>query len=459
MILRESVSSILTQPVGREAVVYGWVRTTRVSRNVAFVAINDGSSSENLQVVFERERFPDERLDGLLTGACVRVSGTIVLSPGKEQAKELHASSVDVIGPVDGEYPLQKKRHSLEFLRSMTHLRPRTNTFAHVFRVRHHLCIAIHRFFDEEGFYYVQPPIITSSDAEGAGETFQVTALPLDDVPRAEGKVDFTRDFFRAPAFLSVSAQLEAEPLALALGKVYTFGPTFRADPSDTRTHAAEFWMIEPEMAFFDLDDNMNLIERFLKYCARYVAAHCPKELAFFQAHYEPGLSARYRTILENEFARITYGEAVTLLEQAASGFEKVPSWGEDFAAEHQRYLAGTVFDRPVFVRDFPASIKPFYMRVNDDGSTVAGVDLFAPVVGELVGGSQREERAEKLGARARETGMNLDTYRWYLELRRWGTAPHSGFGLGFDRLLMYLTGMENIRDVIPYPRTFGKMY
>ena len=458
MITRESIRSVLEHEVGREAVVYGWVRTARVSRNVAFVALNDGSCAQNLQIVVDPERF-QEQIAGLLTGACLRVQGTIVSSPGQEQAKEMHATLFEIIGPVDDAYPLQKKRHTLEFLRSMTHLRPRTNTFANVFRVRHHLCLAIHHFFDEEGFYYVQPPLITSSDAEGAGETFQVTTLALDSVPLQDGQVDFARYFFRAPAYLSVSAQLEAEPLALALGKVYTFGPTFRADPSDTRTHAAEFWMIEPEMAFFDLDDNMDLIERFLKYCARYVKEHCPEEVGFFEKHYEPGLEERYRTILENEFGRIQYREAVKALAAAGTAFEAVPKWGDDFASEHQRYLAGELFKRPVFVTDFPASIKPFYMRVNDDGETVAGVDLFAPVVGELVGGSQREERLEHLARRARAAGADLETYRWYLDLRRWGTAPHSGFGLGFDRLLMYLTGMENIRDVIPYPRTFGKMY
>ncbi|MBN1424896.1 asparagine--tRNA ligase [Candidatus Fermentibacteria bacterium] len=457
--LREPVESVVRREVGCTVTVCGWIRTARLSRTVAFAAINDGSCAQNLQVVFDRERFTDDSLSGLLTGACIKVLGEIVSSPGQEQAKELHATSLEIIGPVDDAYPLQKKRHSLEFLRSMTHLRPRTNTFASVFRVRHHLCLAIHRFFDDDGFYYIQPPLITSSDCEGAGETFQVTALPLTQVPLKDGAVDFSRDFFRMPAFLSVSAQLEAEPLALALGKVYTFGPTFRADPSDTRTHVAEFWMIEPEMAFFDLEDTMNLIERFMKHCVRYVAERCPDEVAFFQKHYEPGLTERYRTILESEFERITYTEAVETLASSGARFETVPRWGEDFSSEHQRYLAGEVFGKPVFVTDFPASIKPFYMRVNADGTTVAGVDLFAPVVGELVGGSQREERLAHLGRRAQEAGIDMETYRWYLELRRWGSAPHSGFGLGFDRMLMYLTGMENIRDVIPYPRAFGKMY
>ncbi len=459
MIVRETIRSVLQHGVGREVKVYGWVRTARLSRTVAFAVINDGSTAENLQVVCDRARFSDEHLAGLLTGACVAVEGTVVPSVGREQTVEVHATALEVVGPVDETYPLQKKRHSLEFLRSLAHLRPRTNTFANVFRVRHHLCLAIHRFFDEEGFYYVQPPLITRSDCEGAGETFQVTTLPLDRVPLREGTVDFSKDFFRTAAFLSVSAQLEAEPLALALGKVYTFGPTFRADPSDTRTHAAEFWMIEPEMAFFDLDDNIALIERFMKHCARYVAERCESELSFFEKHYEPRLRERYGMLMDRPFARITYTEAIDRLASSGVSFEAPPRWGEDFSAEHQRYLAGEAFEGLVFVTDFPAAIKPFYMRVNDDGRTVAAVDLFAPDVGELVGGSQREERLDVLERRAREAGIDLETYRWYLELRRWGTAPHSGFGLGFDRLLMYLTGMENIRDVIPYPRTFGRMY
>jgi asparaginyl-tRNA synthetase len=459
MIRRETIQSVLKSgEIGAQIVVYGWVKSSRTSRNVAFTAIHDGSCFGNLQVVFDRETFRDEDLAGLLTGACVRIDGRIAESPGKEQAKELHASSLQIVGPVDETYPLQKKRHSLEFLRTIPHLRLKTNTFQNVFRVRHHLALAIHRFFDEEGFFYVQPPLITSSDAEGAGETFQVTTLPLDAVPLRDGQVDFSEDFFKAPAFMSVSAQLEAEPLALALGKVYTFGPTFRADPSETRTHCAEFWMIEPEMAFFDLEDNMDLIERFVRYIVGYVQERCRDEIGFFERFYEKGLSERYRTIQEEQFARISYGEAMKLLKDANRSFETPPQYGDDFTSEHQRYLAGDVFNKPVFVVDFPANVKPFYMRLNDDGETVAGADLFAPVVGELVGASQREERLEILEKRAREFDMDMETYRWYLELRKWGSAPHSGFGIGFERTLMYLTGMENIRDVIAYPRTRGRM-
>jgi asparaginyl-tRNA synthetase len=459
MIRRETIQSVLKSgEIGAQIVVYGWVKSSRTSRNVAFAAIHDGSCFGNLQVVFDREIFRDEDLAGLLTGACVRIEGRIADSPGKEQAKELHASSLEIVGPVDETYPLQKKRHSLEFLRTIPHLRLKTNTFQNIFRVRHHLALAIHRFFDEEGFFYVQPPLITSSDAEGAGETFQVTTFPLDAVPLKDGQVDFSEDFFKAPAFMSVSAQLEAEPLALALGKVYTFGPTFRADPSETRTHCAEFWMIEPEMAFFDLEDNMDLIERFVRYIVGYVQERCGDEIVFFERFYEKGLSERYRTIQEEQFARISYREAMKLLSDAPRSFETPPRYGDDFTSEHQRYLAGDVFNKPVFVVDFPANVKPFYMRLNNDGETVAGADLFAPVVGELVGASQREERLDILEKRAREFDMDMETYRWYLELRRWGSAPHSGFGIGFERTLMYLTGMENIRDVIAYPRTRGRM-
>lgn len=460
MIRRESIRTVLRQgSVGSNITVYGWVRTARVSSKIVFAAINDGSCFQNLQVVFDRELFAQEQLAGLMTGACVKVEGTIVESPGREQTHELHATSLEIVGPVDDAYPLQKKRHSLEFLRTMPHLRLRTNTFASVFRVRHHLSLAIHRFFDEEGFYYVHPPLITCSDAEGAGETFQVTTLPLHNVPLKDGKVDFSQDFFHTPAFMSVSAQLEAEPLALALGKVYTFGPTFRADPSDTRTHCAEFWMIEPEMAFFDLEDNMALIERFMRYCVNYLMEHCADEIDFFERFYEKKLKQRYRMIQENEFGRITYREAMKLLTESGRSFDTVPKWGEDFSSEHQRYLAGDVFGKPVFITDFAATVKPFYMRLNDDMETVAGVDLFAPVVGELVGGSQREERLDVLEKRAAELGLDMETYGWFMELRRWGSAPHSGFGLGFERLLMYLTGMENIRDVLPFPRTSGRMF
>ncbi|MFO7627212.1 MAG: asparagine--tRNA ligase [Candidatus Fermentibacteraceae bacterium] len=451
MIQRTGIGEVLSGgSTGTAVTVYGWVRTSRSGKNVAFAALNDGSSVQNLQVVFDREVFDDEALAGLQAGACVCVTGTVVESSG-EQAVELAASSLEVVGPVDADYPLQKKRHGLDFLRTMPHLRSRTNTFGAVFRMSHHLSLAIHRFFDTEGFYHVHTPIITESDCEGAGETFRVTTLPA-------GCSDFDQDYFRRRSFLSVSGQLEAEPFALSLGKVYTFGPTFRADPSDTRTHVAEFWMIEPEMAFFDLDDNIALIERFVKFCATYLRDKCCSDIAFFSEHYEKGLPDRYST-LEEGFARVSYTEAISILGSASGAFSSVPCWGHDLATEHERYLAEKHFGRPVFVTDYPASMKPFYMFMNPDGKTVAACDLLVPGVGEIVGGSQREHRLPVLTNRAVAQGLDLSVYAWYLELRRWGSAPHAGFGLGFERLLMYLTGMENIRDVIPFPRTFGKMY
>lgn len=460
MIRRETVDSILRGGhTDREVTVYAWVKTARTGKSVAFAALNDGSSTENLQAVFDRSAFSDDDLSGLLTGACVMVRGKVVSSAGSEQAVEIAAETLTVIGPVDEGYPLQKKRHSLEFLRGMPHLRSRTNTFAGVFRVSHHLSMAVHRFFDENGFFNVHTPFITESDCEGAGETFQVTTLPLDAVPVENGKVLYERDYFGRKAFMTVSGQLEAEPFALSMGKVYTFGPTFRADPSDTRIHGAEFWMLEPEMAFFDLEDNLNLIESFVKYTAGYVMEKCPGEIEFFTRFFEKTLPDRYRALTEESFARVTYTEAVEILASCGKGFDRIPAWGEDLATEHERYLAEEHFRRPVFVVNYPASMKPFYMFVNDDGRTVAACDLLAPGVGELVGGSQREHRPPVLEKRALELGLDMDTYRWYLELRRWGTAPHSGFGLGFERLLMYLTGMDNIRDVMPFPRTYGKMY
>jgi len=451
MVQRTGIDKVLSGGfTGTAVTVYGWVRTSRSGKNVAFAALNDGSSVQNLQVVFDREVFDDEALSGLQAGACVCVTGTVVESSG-EQAVELAASSLEVVGAVDAEYPLQKKRHGLDFLRTMPHLRSRTNTFGAVFRMSHHLSLAIHRFFNTEGFYHVHTPIITESDCEGAGETFRVTTLPA-------GSADFDQDYFRRRAFLSVSGQLEAEPFALSLGKVYTFGPTFRADPSDTRTHVAEFWMIEPEMAFYDLDDNISLIERFVKFCAAYLREKCSSDIAFFSEHYEKGLLDRYGTLGEG-FARVSYTEAISILGATSGVFSSVPAWGDDLATEHERYLAEKHFGRPVFVTDYPASMKPFYMFMNPDGKTVAACDLLVPGVGEIVGGSQREHRLPVLRDRAVAQGLDLSVYAWYLELRRWGSAPHAGFGLGFERLLMYLTGMDNIRDVIPFPRTFGKMY
>ncbi|MEN8208212.1 MAG: asparagine--tRNA ligase [Candidatus Fermentibacteria bacterium] len=457
MIERTSVKSILEGECKEERVtVYGWIRTARSGKNVAFASITDGSISSALQVVFDRDQFDD--IAGLSTGACIKVTGRIVESPGAEQSREISADELEVIGPVGDDYPLQKKKHSIEFLRSMPHLRARTNTFGAVFRMSHHLSLAIHRFFDENGFFYIHAPLITTSDAEGAGEAFQVTSMPLDSITVNDGKIDYSTDYFKREAFLTVSAQLEAEPLALALGKVYTFGPTFRADPSDTRFHTAEFWMIEPEMAFFDLDDDISLIEKFIKFTARYLHGRCPEDIAFFSRFYEKELTERYEMLMESGFARITYTDAVELLKKNSSHFEAAPEWGCDVSTEYERFLADEHFKCPVFVTDYPAAIKPFYMRLNDDGKTVACTDLLVPQIGEIVGGSQREERLDVLVSRANDCSIDLEDYSWYFDLRKWGSAPHAGFGLGFERLLMYLTGMENIRDVIPFPRSKGKM-
>jgi len=457
MIERTSVKSILTGECKDERVtVYGWIKTARSGKNVAFASITDGSISSPLQVVFDRDKFDD--ISGLATGACIKVTGRIVESPGSEQSREISADELEVIGPAGDDYPLQKKKHSIEFLRSLPHLRARTNTFGAVFRMSHHLSLAIHRFFDESGFFFIHAPLITTSDAEGAGEAFQVTSMPLDGITIENGDVDYSKDYFKRQAFLTVSAQLEAEPLALALGKVYTFAPTFRADPSDTRFHTAEFWMIEPEMAFFDLDDDISLIEDFIKFAARYLHDKCPEDITFFNRFYEKELKERYRMLMESDFARITYTDAIELLKDNTDRFEVAPEWGYDISTEYERFLADEHFERPVFVTDYPASIKPFYMRMNDDGKTVACTDLLFPQVGEIVGGSQREERLEVLRARAKECRIDLEDYSWYFDLRKWGSAPHSGFGLGFERLLMYFTGMENIRDVIPFPRSKGKM-
>jgi asparaginyl-tRNA synthetase len=455
----ETVAEILrSEDTGSRVTVRGWIKTARTGKNVAFAQVSDGSCQGGIQVVFDRSSFSEDDLAGLETGAAVVVSGELVGSPGREQSVEVKAESIEVVGPAGGDYPLQKKRHSLEFLRGIPHLRVRTNTFGAAFRMRHHLSLAIHRFFDERGFFYVHPPLITQSDAEGAGETFQVTTLPLDNVPLRKGEVDFGSDYFRRQAFLSVSAQLEAEPLALALGRVYTFGPTFRADPSDTRVHCAEFWMIEPEMAFFDLTDNIELIEEFVRYTAEYVMERCGDEIAFFDRFIHKGLRKRYDVLLEEGFGRITYTEAVDRLQSSGVDFETQPEWGAGFSSEHERWLAGELFGRPVFVTDYPSSIKPFYMRLGEDGRTVACTDLLVPEVGEIVGGSQREERLDILTARSGELGIDLDRYDWYFDLRRWGSVPHSGFGLGLERLLMYYSGIENIRDVIPFPRTLGRM-
>lgn len=433
---------------GAEVLVEGWVRTRRDAKGFSFLEINDGSCLANLQVVAVSDLPTYEAVKNAQTGASVAVRGTVVPSQGKGQAWEVRAGEVTLIGPADPEtYPLQKKRHSDEFLREIAHLRPRTNKFGAIFRLRSQLAWAVHDYFRQNGFFYVHTPIITGSDCEGAGEMFRVTTLPP-----AGG--DFADDFFGQRAGLTVSGQLEGEMMALALGKIYTFGPTFRAENSNTPRHAAEFWMIEPEMAFADLHDNMDLAEGLIKHAVRHVLENCRDDLALFDKFVEPGLLARLENLLADAYERLPYKEAVATLEKAGKKFDYAPHYGMDMQTEHERYLCEECFKKPVIVSDYPAAIKPFYMRLSDDGETVAAMDLLVPKVGELVGGSQREERLDVLTRRMAEMHMNMDDYRWYLDSRRFGTAPHSGFGLGFERLVMMTTGVGNIRDVIPFPRT-----
>jgi len=458
---RTEIVNIFKEPdafIGQSVRVDGWVRTARDSKNFGFIEINDGSCFTNLQLFLDREHVANyDEAVRLIAGSSVSVTGALVKSPGGKQAVELKADSISVVVACPPEYPLQKKRHSLEFLRGLTHLRPRTNTFLAVFRIRSLLAYAIHRFFYQRGFIYVHTPVITTSDSEGAGEMFRVTTLDPADVPKtAGGLVDYGRDFFGRGAGLTVSGQLEAEAFALAFGKVYTFGPTFRAENSNTPRHAAEFWMIEPEAAFCDLADNMDLAEDMIKTVISDLLSQAPAEFAFLDSFIEKGLIGRLESAASAEFARITYTEAISLLSKGGAAFEYTPEWGRDLQTEHERYLSERVFKKPVFVTDYPKSIKAFYMRSNDDGKTVAAMDLLAPGIGELIGGSQREERADCLEARISELGMDPAEYQWYLELRRFGGAPHAGFGLGFDRAVMYMTGVTNIRDVLPFPRTAG---
>ncbi|HEU5369464.1 MAG TPA: asparagine--tRNA ligase [Ktedonobacterales bacterium] len=453
-----SVREALAQPAGRQITVNGWVRTRRQSKAVSFVELNDGSSFKNLQVVLEQGTLPPETDAALTTGSCVRVTGDLVASPAAGQPVELRAREVFIYGTADpASFPLQKKGHSLEYLREIAHLRPRTNTFGAVFRVRNALAFAIHRFFQERGFLYIQAPVITASDAEGAGAMFGVTTLDLMNLPRTpDGTPDYTKDFFGSPAYLTVSGQLEAEIMALAFGQVYTFAPTFRAEDSNTPRHAAEFWMIEPEMAFYDLDDNRQLAEDFIKYQIKYVMEQCPDDLAFFNQRIEPGLLDALTHVLETPFAHVPYTEAVKLLEQSGERFQYPVHWGMDLQTEHERYLTEQTFKQPIVVTDYPKVIKAFYMRENDDGQTVRAMDVLVPRIGEIIGGSQREERYDVLLRRIREMKLKEENYWWYLELRKFGTAPHSGFGLGFERMMMFVTGMKNIRDVIAFPRTPG---
>ncbi|WP_414528870.1 asparagine--tRNA ligase [Nodularia chucula] len=438
-------------------VVKGWVRTKRDLKGFAFIEVNDGSSLANLQAVINQD-LPDYEaiIKKLNTGAAVEVSGVLVASQGKGQRIELQAASVKVYGEADPEtYPLQKKRHSFEFLRTIGHLRSRTNSFGAVFRVRNACSAAIHQFFQERGFLWVHTPIITANDCEGAGELFSVTSLDLKNIPRTESQaIDYTQDFFGKPTYLTVSGQLEAEVMAMAFSNVYTFGPTFRAENSNTSRHLAEFWMVEPEMAFCDLDENMDLAEAFLKHVFQYVLEKCPEDMEFFNQRIDKTVLETADNIINNQFERLTYTEAVKLLEKANVKFEYPVNWGLDLQSEHERYLAEQLFKKPVIVTDYPAQIKAFYMRVNEDEKTVRAMDILAPKIGEIIGGSQREERLDVLERRILAQGMQPEDLWWYMDLRRYGTVPHAGFGLGFERLVQFMTGMANIRDVIPFPRT-----
>ena len=436
--------------------VKGWVRTVRRGKDVAFIALNDGSCLASIQVVLEPGLNDFERLAKVGTGACLAVTGELVPSPASGQRWEVRAQEVAVLGEADEEYPLQKKRHSFEYLRSIAHLRPRSNTFGAVFRLRSALSFAVHKFFQERGFLYVQTPIITASDCEGAGEMFRVTTLPPRNPPLAEGEVDWREDFFAEKTGLTVSGQLEGELFATAFSDIYTFGPTFRAENSNTSRHAAEFWMIEPEMAFADLTADCALAEDFLRYLVTYALERCGEDLAFFNQHIETGLIDKLEALAKAEFRTMTYTEAVAALQKSGRSFQFPVEWGCDLQSEHERFLTEELVGGPIFVTDYPAAIKAFYMRLNDDERTVAAMDLLVPRVGEIIGGSQREERYDVLLNRMAEAGIAPESLWWYLDTRRWGSCPHAGFGLGFERLLMYVTGMENIRDVIPFPRTPG---
>ena len=442
---------------GKEIKVGGWVRNLRASKNFGFINLSDGTFFSQVQVVYGSELANFAEISKLNIGAAVIVTGTLVLTPEAKQPFELQASEVFVEGPSTPDYPIQPKRHSMEYLRTVTHLRPRTNTFQAVFRVRSLIAYAIHKFFQERGFVYVHTPLITGSDCEGAGEMFQVTTLDLNNVPRTEdGKVDYTKDFFNKPTNLTVSGQLNGETYAMAFRNIYTFGPTFRAENSNTARHAAEFWMIEPEMAFCDLDGDMEVAEAMIKHIIRRVMERCPDDLAFFNSFVDKGLIERLRHVAESDFGRVTYTEAVKLLKESGQKFDYPVEWGIDLQTEHERYLTEQIFKRPVFVTDYPQEIKAFYMRLNDDGKTVAAADCLVPGIGEIIGGSQREERIELLEKRIRELGMNPEDYWWYCDLRRYGSCRHAGFGLGFERMVMYLTGIGNIRDVELHPRTVG---
>ena len=443
---------------GQEVTVCGWARTIRDMKNFGFIELNDGSCFKNLQVVMEVEALSNyKEIAAQNVGAALIVKGTVVLTPDAKQPLEVKAASIEVEGVSSPDYPLQKKRHGVDFLRTIQHLRPRTNLFSAAFRVRSVAAFAIHEFFQQQGFVYVHTPIITASDCEGAGEMFRVTTLDPADLPKLEnGDIDYAQDFFGKSASLTVSGQLNAENFAMAFGNVYTFGPTFRAEKSNTQRHAAEFWMIEPEMAFCDLEGDMDVAEAMIKYVIRTVLERCPQEMQFFNSFVDKGLIERLEHVASSDFGRVTYTEAVDILMKHNDKFDFKVEWGTDLQTEHERFLTEQVYKRPVFVTDYPKEIKAFYMRLNDDGKTVAATDCLVPGIGEIIGGSQREERLDVLEARIRELGMDPEDYWWYLDLRRYGTCRHAGFGLGFERMVMYLTGVANIRDVLPHPRTVG---
>ena len=442
----------------KEVVVCGWVKTIRDSKSLGFIELNDGTSFKNVQIVFEEKVLDNyKEVAKQNVGAALFVTGTLLLTPGAKQPFEIHAAKIEVEGASSPDYPLQKKRHSLEFLRSIAHLRMRTNTFSAVFRVRSAASFAIHKFFNENGFVYAHTPLITGNDCEGAGDMFRVTTLDDRNPPLTqEGAVDYSQDFFGKMTSLTVSGQLEAECMAMAFSKVYTFGPTFRAEKSFTARHAAEFWMIEPEIAFADLEDDMQLATDMIKSVLDYVLKTCPNEMKFFNDFYDKQLLERLNFIVTSDFGHVTYTEAIEILEKVKDEFEYPVYWGCDLQTEHERYLTEKVFQKPVFVTDYPKEIKAFYMRMNDDNKTVAAMDLLVPGIGEIIGGSQREERLDKLTARIQELGLKEEAYSWYLDLRKFGGCRHAGFGLGFERLIMYITGVANIRDVIPFPRTTG---
>ncbi|WP_303037682.1 asparagine--tRNA ligase [uncultured Duncaniella sp.] len=458
---KTTVKDLLSTPelMGTEVEAKGWVRTRRGNKHVQFVQLNDGSSVNNIQVVLDMARFTEDQLKPVTTGSSVRVTGKLVESMGKGQTSEIQADSIELYGTADpASYPLQKKGHTLEFLREIAHLRPRTNFFGSVLRIRSSLAFAIHKFFNERGFYYFHTPLITASDCEGAGAMFQVTTLDLNNLPKNEdGSVDYSKDFYAKPTALTVSGQLEGELGATALGQIYTFGPTFRAENSNTPRHLSEFWMIEPEMAFYDITDNMDLAEEFVKYCINYALEHNIDDIRFLSERFDKGLEERLRFVVDNDFVRLTYTEGVRILEESAHKFEFPVYWGADLQSEHERYLVEEHFKKPVILTDYPKEIKAFYMKQNEDGKTVRAMDVLFPNIGEIIGGSEREESYDKLLARIKELDIPMKDMWWYLDTRRFGTVPHSGFGLGFERLVLFVTGMTNIRDVIPFPRTPGK--